>query len=135
MQTTVLFSPSLPNEKELLTTTYSCNLIGLLTFGQRTQNLLSLTRPYLLLLHNSKCRGLVLETIPFPPHLHGHFEHYTLTCCSTICCIGVTKSGKAAVSITEVLVMFVASRVGGRAQVITESSAGELECILLRVTT
>ena len=31
--------------------------------------------------------------------------------------------------------MFVASRVGGRAQVVAESSAGELECALLRVTT
>ena len=137
MQTTVLFSPSLPNEKELLTTTYSCNLIGLLTFGQRTQNLLSLTRPYLLRLHNnSKCRGLVLEIIPFPPtSMITYNTTHTLTCCSATCCIGVAKSGKAAVSRTEVLVVFVAFRVGGRAQVVAESSAGELECTLLRVTT
>ena len=31
--------------------------------------------------------------------------------------------------------MFVASRVGGRAHVIAESSAGDLECTLLTVTT
>ena len=31
--------------------------------------------------------------------------------------------------------MFVASRVGGRACVIAESSAGDLECTLLTVTT
>ena len=62
-------------------------------------------------------------------------SHHTLTCCSTTCCIGVAKLGKTAVSRTEVLVMFVASRVGGRAHVIAESSAGDLECTLLRVTT
>ena len=107
----------------------------------KTQDSLTAAQPFLYLMlywiprQHALGVGHPPPSASLPTSMITYNTAHTLTCCSTTCCIGVAKSGKAAVSRTEVLVMFVASRVGGRAQVVAESSAGELECTLLRVTT